>query len=219
MSSKAKAKKERIRAETKMLNEKRAIISEALLVQDYLSIVPSFRHYNKDDLHAELIAYNQVPDEHEEWMFHLVETNMKAFYESSFGWDQAIKEGEFYHPDSRFILAFVEGHPFAFIHFRFEVEASEAGAFIYDIHVEPELKRKHVGKLLLQSVELISLKLKMDVVKVLLFKDNIEGRQFFRAMHYVQHSTSPAVVDPQGDIEYDHEILAKTFKRPPPKPQ
>ena len=130
-----------------------------------------------------------------------------------------MKEGEFYHPDSRFILGFVEGHPFSFIHFRFEIESGEAGAFIYDIHVETELKRKHVGKILLQAVELISLKLKMDVVKVLLFKNNIEGRSFFRAMHYEQHFTSPAVVNPSEELEYDHEILAKTFKYSAPKAQ
>ncbi|KAH0792511.1 N-alpha-acetyltransferase 40 [Histomonas meleagridis] len=211
MSTKAKARKEERKKETEMLNRKRQLIKDCEQIEDLLTLVPMFKEFNKNGINAEIAAFNKFPEGILEWALKLIETNMKTIYENTWGWNPDSKEGELIHESARFLIAFSNKEPIGFIHFRFELENGEASSFIYDIQIEPKYFRKGLGRFLLQAVELITLKQKLDSVMLSIFKENVVGRAFFNSMKYVQHKTSPTVYDPENAHEYDHEILYKSL--------
>ncbi|OHT08978.1 N-alpha-acetyltransferase 40 [Tritrichomonas foetus] len=210
MSARVKAKKAAIRAETELINQKRAQIAECEKLEDPLSLVPMFKKFNKNGLNVDVSALNKCPEEFEEWAFQLIEKNMKAIYEETWGWNPDSKEAELLDESARFLFAYnSENQPVGFVHYRFEFDNLETKSFIYDIQLEEEFQGKGLGKFLLQAVEFITLKLKLDCVMTTLFKENVKGRGFFKHMHYQVHKTSPALMDPENEHEYDHEILYK----------
>ena len=211
--TKAQAKKQKLREQSQQLTAKRAQMKECLEIEDALALVPMFKNFNRNGLKATLVAASKLPEEFEECCFNMIETNMKTIYENSWGWKPEAKEAELYAEDARFILAFVEDKPLpvAFVHYRFEMDFLETSALIYDIHIESEYRGKGLGKWMLQAVEFIALKCKLDAVIVTLFKENIGARQFFRHMKYVHHKSSPVIFDPENDPDYDHETLFKSL--------
>jgi GNAT superfamily N-acetyltransferase len=213
MSTRAKAKKKERQQETNLLNAKRALMNECEQIEDPLALVPMFKSFNKNGISATLVSANKCPEEFEEALFNMIEKHMKGIYENTWGWNPDNKLAELFHDSARFILAFVESspQPIGFVHYRFELDRAEASAYIGDIHVDEAYQGKGLGKFMLQSVEFIALKLKLDAVRVNLFKINDKGRGFFRRMKYIHHSESPAIVDPENDHEYDHEVLFKSL--------
>ena len=213
MSSKGKAKRAEIRRQSELLNQKRKQIQDCEEIEDALELVPMFKKFDRNGLKATLVAVKQCPEEFEACAFELIEHNMKQIYENTWGWKPEAKEAELLDESARFIFAFVEEkpEPVGFIHYRFELDRAETSAFIYDIQLEEAYRGKGLGKWLLQSVEFIALKLKLDCVIVTLFKENTIARGFFRHMKYVHHSSSPAVADPENDMDYDHEVLFKSL--------
>ena len=213
MSTKAKAKRAEIRRQTELINQKRKQIEECNALEDALELVPMFKKFDRNGVKATLVAASRCPEEFEECAFKLIEHNMKQIYENSWGWKPEAKEAELFDESARFIFAFVEEkpQPVGFVHYRFELEKSETSAFIYDIHLEEAYRSKGLGKWMLQAVEFIALKMKLDCVMVTLLKENTVARGFFRHMKYNHHPTSPAVFDPENDMEYDHEILFKSL--------
>lgn len=217
MSQKVKARKEERKRETEMLNRKRGQIKESEAIEDLLTLIPIFKEFNKNGIEAEIVSFNKMPDEIIDWALKLVEKNMKKIYEDTWGWNADTKEGELIHESARFLIAFAGGKPIGFIHFRFELENGETSSFIYDIQIEEGFVRKGLGRFLLQAVEFITLKLKLDSVMVSVFKENVAGRAFFHSMKYIQHKTSPVVSDPENAHEYDNEILFKPLVKNTPK--
>jgi GNAT superfamily N-acetyltransferase len=213
MTSRAKAKKAERLQETNLLNAKRALIEECEGIEDPLEMFPSFKSFNRNGISVTLAAAKQCPEEFEDALLTLVEKNMKVIYENTWGWEPDKKAGELRDPSARFILAFVEETPLpiGFIHYRFELEKTEASAFIYEIHLEAEYCGKGLGRFMLQCLEFIALRLKLDAVIVTLFKLNEQARGFFRHMKYVQHSGSPVIADRENEHEYDHEVLFKSL--------
>ena len=63
--------------------------------------------------------------------------------------------------------------------------------------LEEAYRSKGLGKWMLQAVEFIALKMKLDCVMVTLLKENTVARGFFRHLKYNHHPTSPAVFDPE----------------------
>jgi GNAT superfamily N-acetyltransferase len=213
MATRAKTKKEQIRQETELLNRKRAQMAACESIEDVLSEAPFFKSFKGRDLRATLVAARKCPEEFLDSAFQLVETHMKAIYEDTWGWKPEAKEAELSAEAARFIFAFVEEQPYpiAFIHYQFELTKAELSSVVYDIHVGEAFQRKGLGKFMLQALEIVSLRLKLDSVQVTLFKANAAGRQFFRKMKYTLHSMSPALVDPESEHEYNHEILFKSL--------
>ena len=183
-----------------------------------LTLIPSFRHFNRNGHEAELKSYKEIPDAHEPWALQLIEDHMKDIYEASGGWDEEAKEGELYDSTSRFIFAFTQDKPIGFIMFNFDIDGTETSAFILDVHVDQAFRHKGLGRFLVQCVEFIALKSKLDAVLLSLYKENIQGRKFFRAMRYTPHKSSPINTDREAEYEYEYEVLFKPLLKPsPPK--
>jgi ribosomal protein S18 acetylase RimI-like enzyme len=214
MSTRAKQKKAQIKQETEMLNKKRAQIAECEEIEDPLALVPVFKTFDRNGIKGSLVAAKKCPEELEEFAFNLIEKHMKDIYEETWGWDPDAKAAELYEPSARFIFAVPDAdppYPLAFIHYRFEMNDAVTAAYIYDVHVADEAIRKGLGKLLVQAVEFISLKLKLDAVLVTVFKANQGGFRFFQNLKYIPHSSSPSISDRDSAHEYHHEILYKSL--------
>jgi GNAT superfamily N-acetyltransferase len=218
MSTRAKQKKAQIKQETEMLNKKRNQIAQCEEIEDPLELIPIFKKFDRNGLKVSLFAAKKCPEELEDFTFNLIEKHMKAIYEEAWGWDADAKAAELYDTSARFIFAAPDTdppYPVAFVHYRFELNQAETAVYIYDIHVSEEAAGKGLGKFLVQAVEFIGLKLKVDAVIVTLFKANPRGLAFFQHLKYRPHSSSPSIVDRDSAHEYDHEILFKSLVKKP----
>ena len=211
MSTKAQLKRQKIKEETELLNAKRRSLKAAVTTVDLMGLVPIFRDFK--GLKLKLESFNEIPHEYESWALGLIEGTMKQAYESAWGWDAAGKHQELVDLNSRYIFAFDGKDPVGFLNFRFELENREVYALIVDIQVEAKYQRQGLGKFMTQCVEFIAMKLGMDSVLVQLLKGNEAGRKFFRKMNYIVHPSSPAIADPDNEMEYDHELLYKKLGR------
>jgi GNAT superfamily N-acetyltransferase len=169
MSTRAKQKKAQLRQETETLNKKRQQIAECEALEDAMTIVPMFKKFDRNGIRATLLAMQKCPEELEEFTFNLIETHMKTLYEETWGWEPDEKAAELYEPPARFIFAVPDvdpPEPFGFIHYRFEMDRTETALYINDIHVRDDVMGRGLGRVLLQAVEFLALKLRLDAVIV-----------------------------------------------------
>jgi hypothetical protein len=118
-------------------------------------------------------AGSTITDAELEWAHELVTSN----YQSSFYiFDAQGLMDDLCDPSSRFLLVTerATGEPVAFAHFRFTVEGEVQDAMVgepvlllRDLHVDPEIARKGLGKHLCQLSELIARKNAMRSMMVL----------------------------------------------------
>lgn len=209
-------KKEELRKQTEMVNLKRRQVSEASnQIEDYFTIIPMLKQFNKNGIEAISVSYKKLPPELLEWAMKLTEENMRKVYEETWGWNEKKKLGELKHEDSRFIAVFQADKPIAFVHFRFEFEDGETTLYIYELQVSGPFQSHGIGRYLLQCVEFIAMKTKMDITMLTVLKANEGAMKFYLRNNYKLHPSSPSQVDPEAAEDFYHELLYKPIcKRP-----
>lgn len=83
------------------------------------------------------------------------------------------------------ILAYdQESKPVGFCSFRFEFDAEKQAPvlYLYEIQLDSQVKRKGLGKWMMQILELLAIKYGMDCVMLTVFKENEEGLSFYKSM-------------------------------------
>ncbi|KAH0791146.1 N-alpha-acetyltransferase 40 [Histomonas meleagridis] len=207
--SKAKLRRQKIKEETEMLNNKRQLIREAEACEDLLADIPMFKNFNKNGLKCTVKSYIACPDEYKDWVFNLTSRHMKTYYENTWGWSDKNKRTELFEESSRYLIAIDDQErPIGFIHIRFEFELKETTLYVYELQIEDEFQRKGLGLFLMQAAEFIALKKKMESVMLTVFKENTGARAFYRKLHYKLHPSSPEISYPEDPV-HDHEILFK----------
>ncbi|MGH0176366.1 UNVERIFIED_CONTAM: hypothetical protein FKN15_072682 [Acipenser sinensis] len=73
-----------------------------------------------------------------------------------------------------------DSSPLAFSHFRFDVECGEEVLYCYEVQLESRVRRKGLGKFLIQILQLIANSTQMKKVMLTVFKHNHGAYQFFR---------------------------------------
>nr|KAG5710715.1 hypothetical protein BaRGS_035117 [Batillaria attramentaria] len=93
-----------------------------------------------------------------EWAFNLTKDNMQTLYEESdWGWNDRDKREEMTDSRAWYLVAKdQEGKPVAFIHFRFDMEEDEEVLYCYEIQLEKAVRRKGLGKFMMQILELMA---------------------------------------------------------------
>ena len=143
---------------------------------------------------------------------------MSDIYQKSWKWDQENKFDEILNVSARYLVAFNgEDNPVGYIHFRFEQFDAQTVTFIYDVQVENTYKETKLRKFLIQAVEILSLKLRIEAVVTFVFKADIEYMELIQKMLYKYHHTSPSIYRPNEPEKYKHEILFKPLTRPQPQ--
>ena len=218
--SKAALRRQKIKEETEMLNAKRKIVSDAEAIDDLLSDLPMFKKFDKNGLKCTVESYKECPADLKDWAFELTARHMKKYYDETWGWSDKNKRTELFEEHTRYLIAINEqNEPIGFIMFRFEFELKDTTCYVYELQIEDKYHRKGLGRFLMQAVELIALKRKMESIMLTVFLDNIVSHQFFMKMNYVLHPTSPMIVDPESVAENKYEVLTKSLVKKTPAPK
>eukprot|EP01098_Paradermamoeba_levis_P009336 TRINITY_DN3884_c0_g1_i1.p1 TRINITY_DN3884_c0_g1~~TRINITY_DN3884_c0_g1_i1.p1 ORF type:complete len:249 (-),score=84.24 TRINITY_DN3884_c0_g1_i1:62-763(-) len=206
-------------------NEKNQKIRETLKaaqeVPDQLAKLPAFQKFNRNGLELTLhhIHRENMTKEQIDWVFDLLKLNMQGFYAKSVGWNDKKKMRELTDDEAQYIIVndVPTQKPVAFVHFRFSTEPNYEGSeqrlcvYCYEIQLTSEVKRKGVGKFLMQVLELIGCFNGMEFVMLTSLNGNDDARNFYSALKYQVDEVSPsstknAHLDP---TQYPYEILSK----------
>ncbi|OXB52258.1 UNVERIFIED_CONTAM: hypothetical protein H355_004566, partial [Colinus virginianus] len=149
-----------------------------------------------------------------DWAFELTKTNMQTLYEQSeWGWKDREKRDELTDERAWFLIAREPGaRPVAFSHFRFDVECGDEVLYCYEVQLESRVRRKGLGKFLLQILQLVANSTQMKKVMLTVFKHNHGAYQFFReALQFDIDDSSPSVSGCCGD-DCSYEVLSRRTK-------
>ena len=146
-------------------------------------------------------------------IFGLLKTNMEAKYDAAWGWSDKEKKKEQNEEDARFCLVrSPAGDLIAFSHFRFSLEGVYKVIYIYEVQVDATYRSQGLGKRLVQLLELLAVKKKMEWTMCTVFKCNERSMSFFTGkMKYEIDETSPSMADVYEEATY--EILSKNLMR------
>eukprot|EP00803_Ostreobium_quekettii_P004259 evm.model.scf_468.12 EVM.evm.TU.scf_468.12 scf_468:71324-72010(+) len=159
-------------------------------------------HYPSDTLPLSLMA----------WCVKLCEENMRALYEPVWGWNKDKKSKQLMHPDSRFIVASRRSEPnepLAYTNYRYEEEGGCPVLYVYELQVEKSVQRLGVGKFVMQLMELMARRNKMDAIMLTVLNQNTAGAQLYQKLGYVVDESSPSIACPWEECGY--EILRKSL--------
>lgn len=197
--------------------ERIAAIAAANKVSDVLAGMAPFATYRKDGIAVKLSSHTRVnvSDEHAEWAFGLLKSNMEKIYEDGgWGWKDAQKRKELLHEDARYLIASdaKTGKPVAFAHFRFVLEGKAEVLYLYELQLHEEYRSKGLGKHMTQVLEIVALRQKMKWIMLTVFKSNAKSMRFFMGkMKYEVDETSPSQCSLYDESTY--EILSKSLVR------
>ncbi|XP_041037947.1 N-alpha-acetyltransferase 40 [Carcharodon carcharias] len=216
-SSKAKEKKQKRLEERAAMDAICAKVETANKLDDPLASFPAFKKYDRNGMNI-VIECKRVADMDSstvDWAVELTKTNMQTMYEQSeWGWKDREKKEEMTDERAWYLVA-REGDsavPAAFSHFRFDVECGEEVLYCYEVQLENRVRRKGLGKFLMQILQLLANSTQMKKVMLTVFKHNRGAYQFFReAMQFDIDESSPSVSGCCGD-DCSYEILSRRTK-------
>uniref|UniRef100_A0A8D1EVR8 N-alpha-acetyltransferase 40 n=1 Tax=Sus scrofa TaxID=9823 RepID=A0A8D1EVR8_PIG len=149
-----------------------------------------------------------------DWAFDLTKTNMQAMYEQSeWGWKDREKREEMTDDRAWYLIAWENSSvPVAFSHFRFDVECGDEVLYCYEVQLESKVRRKGLGKFLIQILQLMANSTQMKKVMLTVFKHNHGAYQFFRdALQFEIDDSSPSMSGCCGE-DCSYEILSRRTK-------
>ncbi|XP_063293712.1 N-alpha-acetyltransferase 40 [Pelobates fuscus] len=215
-SVRAKEKKQKRQEERAAMAAVCAKVQAANQLGDPLGAFPVFKKYDRNGLNL-TIQCCKVADLDEktlDWAFELTKKNMQLLYEQSeWGWKEREKREEMTDERAWYLIARDElAAPVAFVHFRFDVECGDEVLYCYEVQLEVRVRRKGVGKFLVQILQLMANSTQMKKVVLTVFKHNHGAYQFFRdALQFEIDETSPSVSGCCSD-DCTYEILSRRTK-------
>lgn len=194
------------------------LANECAKISDKAKLNPSNKSYGYHLLHS-----NQVDSLTYDRLSSLFELLMRSMYEqSSWGWNEKEKLGEWKHSRSRFIIVtkcqeggdtfeFTDGQSIdkkdeiiAFMCYRFETGAdkNEAAIYVYELHVDQAYQRQGLGEDLMKMAKILGIAFKMDKIMLTVFRSNGQALQFYNKLNFKPDKSSP------GKEEADYIILS-----------
>ncbi|NXQ94604.1 NAA40 acetyltransferase, partial [Sagittarius serpentarius] len=215
-SSKAKEKKQKRLEERAAMDAVCAKVEAANKLEDPLEAFPVFKKYDRNGLNVaiECKRVSGLEPATLEWAFELTKANMQSLYEQSeWGWKEREKREELRDDRAWYLIAREPGaSPVAFSHFRFDVECGDEVLYCYEVQLESRVRRRGLGKFLLQILQLVANSTQMKKVMLTVFKHNHGAYQFFReALQFELDAPSPSVSGCCGD-DSSYEILSRRTK-------
>jgi len=212
----AEKKRERLEMEKKM-NSRVQLVKAANKVEDPLENLPSFTKFDKNGVNVRLSAerVTELDEATKDWLMDLITRNMKALYEKSdWGWKTANKKEEMFDDRAWYLMARDmdnEGELVAFSHFRYDMDYDDEVLYVYEIQLEDKVRRKGLGRFMMQVLEIMAFKADMRKIMVTVFKHNPGAQKFFKeALKYEIDETCP--VDDVYE-QYDYQIISKFNRR------
>ncbi|KAK7104742.1 N-alpha-acetyltransferase 40-like [Littorina saxatilis] len=211
-SAKSKEKKMKRKEENAKFEASIKKVAEANAIEDPMAPFPVFKKYDRNgiSLTLETRLVDSLEKDTVEWIFDLTKRNMQSLYEQSdWGWSDRDKREEMTDSRAWYLLARTpEGKPVAFSHFRFDMEEGDEVLYCYEIQLEKEVRRKGLGKFMMQILELMAHRYGMIKVILTAFKHNPDAQKFFREkLKYEVDEISPEASMYEEDFTY--VILSK----------
>lgn len=210
----AKEKKLQRKEEAAQLKASLALIEKVENQEDLLSSFAAFKKFNKNGLNCTLECkkYPELEQSTFDWIFELEKANMRDMYEQcEWGWNEKKKREEMTEDKAWYLLARdEEGKPVAFSHFRFDMDYGDEVLYVYELQLEKEVRRKGLGKFMLQVLELVGFTAQMKKIILTVLKHNPDAVAFFKALNYQTDETSP---EDNLYEEYHYVILSKLNKK------
>jgi len=209
---KAKERKAERKAMEMKMNSGVFSIKKANAQPDPLEPLPSFKKFERNgvDLVLEAKRAGSLDTSTKDWIFDLMERNMKEMYsKSEWGWNEDNKRKELNEDAAWFLIAREKETevPVAFSHFRFDMDHDDDVLYCYEIQLEECVRRKGLGKFMMKVLELMMIK--NDLLKIMLtvFKHNDIASSFFKdVLKYEIDETCP--YDTVYE-QFDYEILSR----------
>ena len=164
--------------------------------------VPAWaRTMTLNDTEVEVRSYKgkELPQSLVEDAFALTKANMQHMYlDSLWGWSDEQKQGDLASDLARFFVAADgSGRLLGFIHYRFELidhrltHRMSTAAYVLELQVVDSARRGGLGSLLMQAVEEVAARTRMDSVMLCVFRYNHAAVSFYRdKMGYVVDESS-----------------------------
>nr|BAB30275.1 unnamed protein product [Mus musculus] len=183
---------------------------------DPLEAFPVFKKYDRNGLNVsiECKRVSGLEPATVDWAFDLTKTNMQTMYEQSeWGWKDREKREEMTDDRAWYLIAWENSSiPVAFSHFRFDVECGDEVLYCYEVQLESKVRRKGLGKFLIQILQLMANSTQMKKVMLTVFKHNHGAYQFFReALQFEIDGSSPSMSGCCGE-DCSYEILSRRTK-------
>ncbi|KAG8228585.1 hypothetical protein J437_LFUL009290 [Ladona fulva] len=212
---KSKEKLDKRKEEKALLAEHTALVNKANSQTNPLSSFPAFTKFSKNGLDVTLDC-KRVADMDESLIhsiFNLEKENMKNLYdECSWGWNDKKKMEEMTEEAARYLMAKNEaGELVAFSHFRFDLDYGDPVLYCYELQLKQEVRRKGLGKFMMQVLELIAFTSNLHKVILTVLKHNPAAVEFYKALKYEVDETSPQ--NSVFEEECHYEILSKLNKK------
>ncbi|XP_060602682.1 N-alpha-acetyltransferase 40-like [Ruditapes philippinarum] len=219
-SAKGKEKKMKRKEESAKMAISLAKVEAANKIENPLSMLEPFKKFERNgvSLVIDFKRSGDMDDETKEFVFQLCKKNMQTLYEKCgvHGWKDREKREEMSEERALYLIVRnKDGEPVAFVHFRFDMEYDEEVLYCYEIQLTEPLRRKGLGKFLMQILELLAYKTEMTKVMLTVFKANDSAVTFFmEALKYEIDDISPD--DGMYEEEARYWILSKPIKRKTP---
>lgn len=138
---------------------------------------------------------------------------LPRYEQSEWGWKDREKREEMTDDRAWYLIAWENSSiPVAFSHFRFDVECGDEVLYCYEVQLESKVRRKGLGKFLIQILQLMANSTQMKKVMLTVFKHNHGAYQFFReALQFEIDDSSPSMSGCCGE-DCSYEILSRRTK-------
>lgn len=162
--------------------------------------------------------HDTINDEDFQHCLKLVEATSAADYRaSSTGWSAAKKRKEMRLLDMKYLLlkplndTHTTGAAKGFLSFMITSEDNREVVYIYELHLEDDLRGKGIGKWMMAQVERIGQRAGMRMAMLTVFRSNDRAVRFYKSLGYEKDEYSPAPVNLRGGRikEPDYLILSK----------
>jgi len=221
-SEKTKEKMMKRKEESSRVSHARVAVKAANKLEDPMKEMAVFKKFDRNGLALDISCHKVtgLDEEAKSFVFDITKKNMESLYENSnWGWDDTAKQDEMLEPAAWYLIARDEQQKLvAMVHFRFDMDCDDEVLYCYEVQLTEAVRRKGLGKFLMQILELMAFKTNMAKVMLTVFKDNGAANSFFKEkLKYTVDETSP-----EEDLEeslyddYAYEILSKIMKRKQP---
>jgi ribosomal protein S18 acetylase RimI-like enzyme len=230
--TKKERKQRLLRQETELLRARKAVLDAANANADHMSILPAFGSFKSAaDADGRVAVDVKITFAHGAQLdagvvdecFAMLKRNMEQHYVTSYGeWSDKLKRAELNHADARYLLVrdAATGALVGFCHVRFEWEEHDVVLYVMEIQLEDSVRRRGLGKRLMQTLELIARKNALDAVALTVLGSDTDARRFYDRLGYGEVYSPDREVDgggvPEGEHPHSYAVLVKSFRPPVP---
>jgi len=208
--SKAQERKlERLEVE-RLINARAQLVKDANNTEDLLENLPSFSKYDKNGVNVVFSTerLSQLDQPTKDWMTDMISRNQDEKKNKKHG----DKTEEMFDDRSWYLVVRDMDHDgglVGFSHFRFDMDNNQEVVFVNEIQLEESVRRKGLGKFMMQVLEIVAFKADMRKIVVAVFKQDQLVEKFFKECLKYETDNSCSADSKKQDIQ----IVSKFNRR------